>query len=74
MNTLIKALEHGRAAVCFIIQRDDALEWQPNAPMDPDFTESIRKAVENGVEAYAYTCKINLDETTIQRRVPINLE
>lgn len=74
MNTLIKALIYGRASVCFIIQRDDALEWRPNAPMDPDFTESIRKAMENGVEAYAYTCKITLDETTIQKRVPINLK
>lgn len=74
MNTLIKALEYGRAAVCFVIQRDDASEWRPNAEMDPLFTENIRKAAENGVEAYAYTCKITLDETTIQKRIPVNLE
>ncbi len=74
MNTLIKALEHGRATVCFVIQRDDAVEWRPNAIMDPVFTENIKNAVKNGVEAYAYTCRITLDETTIQKRVPVKLE
>ena len=74
MNTLIKALEYGRAAVCFIIQRNDATEWRPNKQMDPEFTENIRKAVQNGVEAYAYTCNINLSGVTIRKRVPVNLE
>ena len=74
MNTLIKALEHGRASVCFVIQRDDASEWHPHVKMDPLFTHNIRKAVKNGVEVYAYTCKITLEETTIEKRVPVNLE
>ncbi|MCB2173151.1 DNA/RNA nuclease SfsA, partial [archaeon] len=42
--------------------------------MDPLFTNNIRKAVENGVEAYAYTCKITLEETNIEKSVPVNLE
>ena len=73
MNTLTKALEYGRASVCFIIQRNDAVEWRPNEKMDPDFTENLRKAVQKGVEAYAYTCKITLEETTIMKRIKINL-
>jgi sugar fermentation stimulation protein A len=74
MNTLVKALEHGRAAVCFIIQRNDAREWRPNQKMDPKFAQALRNAVENGVEAYAYTCDINLETVSILKRVPINLE
>ena len=74
MNTLIRALEHGRAAVCFIIQRNDALEWRPNREMDPDFTENIRKAFQSGVEAYAYTCHISLRGVELKKRVPVNLE
>ena len=74
MNTLIRALEHGRAAVCFIIQRNDALEWRPNKEMDLDFTQSIRKAVQSGVEAYAYTCDISLRGVELKKRVPVNLE
>lgn len=74
MNTLIKALDHGRAAVCFVIQRNDAKEWRPNKKMDPDFTEALKGAVKKGVEAYAYICDIDLCTISIKNRVPINLD
>jgi sugar fermentation stimulation protein A len=74
MNTLVKALKHGRAAVFFIIQRNDAREWRPNEKMDPKFAGAIRTAVKNGVEAYAYTCNINLGTVSIEKRVPIKLD
>jgi sugar fermentation stimulation protein A len=74
MNTLKKALEQGRAAACFIIQRNDAIEWRPNKKMDPNFTYAIKQAVEKGVEVYAYTCKITLDDILIHERIPVNLE
>ncbi len=74
MNTLVKALEHGRAVVCFVIQRNDANEWRPNKAMDPVFTESIRGAVDAGVEAYAYICDINLSTISLKKRVPVNLD
>lgn len=74
MNTLSKAVDKGRAVVCFIIQRNDAKEWKPNIKTDPDFTNAIKKAIENGVEAYAYTCNITLNDIEIRERVPINLE
>jgi len=74
MNTLVKALEHGRAAACFVIQRNDAREWRPNEEMDQKFTASLRNAVENGVEVYSFICDINLDTVSILKRVPINLD
>ena len=74
MNTLIKALEHGRAAVCFIIQRNDAVEWRPNEVMDPEFADALRDAVDAGVEAYAYICDINLCAVSIKNRVPVSLD
>lgn len=74
MNTLVVALEYGRAAACFVIQRNDAREWRPNEEMDPEFTAALRNAVENGVEAYAFTCDINLNMVSIQKRVPVNLD
>lgn len=74
MNTLVVALEHGRAAACFVIQRNDAREWRPNEEMDPEFTAALRNAVENGVEAYAFTCDINLNMVSIQKQVPIKLD
>ena len=74
MNTLVHALEQGRGAACFIIQRNDAVEWRPNKAMDPDFTENIKKAAEKGVEPYAFICDISLTDAKIAKRVPVNLE
>ncbi|NIN70086.1 MAG: DNA/RNA nuclease SfsA, partial [Anaerolineae bacterium] len=37
MRTLVKALEGGRAAVVFVIQRGDAHEFKPNDGTDPVF-------------------------------------
>ncbi len=74
MNTLVVALEHGRAAACFVIQRNDAWKWRPNEEMAPEFTAALRNAVEQGVEAYTFTCDVNLDTVFIQKRVSINLD
>ena len=74
MNTLINALEYGRAAVCFIIQRDDAEEWRPYEERDPKFAQNIKKAIKKGVEAYAYTCKVSLEGVTLSKRISINLD
>ncbi len=74
MGTLIHALNQGRAAVCFIVQRNDAEEWRPHKEMDPDFTYAIIEAVRQGVEVYAYRCHITLQEARISQRIPVNLE
>ncbi len=74
MNTLVKALEHGRATVCFIVQRNDAHEWRPYEIRDPQFTNALRNAVKNGVEAYAYTCKVSIDSVSLEKRIPIKLD
>ncbi|MCW4022044.1 MAG: DNA/RNA nuclease SfsA [Candidatus Bathyarchaeota archaeon] len=52
---LIDAKKEGyRACVLFIIQRINADVFAPNDETDPDFGEAFRKALKNGVEAYAY--------------------
>jgi sugar fermentation stimulation protein A len=73
MATLTKAIEHGRAAVTFIIQRDDAQRFTPNTKMDPNFAKAIAVANQNGVEVYAYTCFVSLEEIYINRRIPVIL-
>jgi sugar fermentation stimulation protein A len=52
---LIDAKKEGyRACVLFIVQRINVDVFAPNDETDPDFGEAFRKAIENGVEAYAY--------------------
>jgi sugar fermentation stimulation protein A len=71
LRTLVKALNIGRAVVVFIIQRKDATKFQSNTKMDPNFTEALSFAVENGVEAYAFISDVTLRGVKILKRVPI---
>ncbi len=73
MGALMKALEGGRAAVVFVIQRGDALEFRPNDGTDPVFGEALRRAASMGVEVYAYVSEVSLQGVEVRERVPLRL-
>ncbi|MFQ5593125.1 MAG: DNA/RNA nuclease SfsA, partial [Anaerolineae bacterium] len=55
VRELMAARQQGhRAAVVFVIQRDDARCFRPHAAADPDFAQVLREAGEAGVEVYAF--------------------
>jgi len=52
---LIEAKKEGyRACILFLIQRPDADSFSSNDEVDPKFGEELRKALNHGVEIYAY--------------------
>lgn len=58
LRELARAMEEGyRAAVLFIIQREDAQGFAPNRRTDPDFALALKEAKAAGVEIYAWKCK-----------------
>ena len=73
MNTLVMALTLGRAGVVFIVQRDDAELFRPFKDRDPGFAGAIEKAVDEGVEIYAYTCNVDLQEIRIKDSIRVVL-
>lgn len=73
LRTLVKALQNGRAAITFVIQRNDAFEFMPNKDLDPDFADALRYAIYNGVEAYAYVSEVTFEGVEIIKRIPIVL-
>ena len=74
LGTLAKAVEAGhRAAVIFVIQREDAQRFSPNDNADPDFAVALRRALAAGVETYSYACRVTLREITLAGQVPIEL-
>jgi len=74
LNSLIHAKEEGyRAAVVFVIQRSDATEFSPHDVADPLLGATLRKAVDAGVEAFAYCCTVSRQEILLADRVPIKL-
>ena len=69
---LIKAKKEGyRACVIFVIQRGDASAFSPNDEIDPNFADTLRLAVSEGVEIFAYRCEVT--ETSVKLKEQINI-
>ena len=73
LKNLENCLTEGRAAILIIIQRSDAKVFSPNNMTDQIFSDTLRRVSELGVEVYAYTCKISLDEAIIAKKIPVKL-
>jgi sugar fermentation stimulation protein A len=58
LDELSGAIDDGfKSAVLFLIIRDDASEFTPNSPMDPDFANALKNADKKGVKIIAYSFK-----------------
>lgn len=62
-----------RAAILFVVQREDAKSLSPYDESDPEFGVALREAVRCGVEAYAYSCCVSREEITLAERIPLLL-
>ena len=54
----------------FVVQRGDAVDFTPHDDADPLFGETLRRAVENGVEVLAYRCRVTPGEIVLSDRIP----
>ena len=71
---LERAVREGhRAAVVFVIQREDVRSFSPNIPADPRFAETLQHAVGAGLEAYAYRCNVTRNGVNLSDAVPVRL-
>ena len=74
VRSLAKVVEAGhRAAVVFVVQRDDCQAFGPHDGADPDFGIALREGMAAGVEAFAYSCRVTETAVTLCRRLPIHL-
>jgi len=62
------------AAVLFIVQRSDAVAFEPHWGRDPQFSEALGQAVKGGVELLIYTTRIQPGSITLGKRIPYDLE
>jgi sugar fermentation stimulation protein A len=62
-----------RACAVFIAQREDLEIFKPYEEIDPLFSETLRTVHDQGVEIFAYRCKINLRSISISRELTIDL-
>lgn len=74
LDELVRVVENGeRAVMFFFVSRADVDGFAPADEIDPVYGETLRRAVEAGVEALAYVARVEPDTITIARRLPIEL-
>jgi len=72
LQELIEAGGAG-AGVLFVCQRSDAREFRPMWDRDPKFGRAIAEAHGAGVRVWCITVKVDMNEMTFFREIPVNL-
>lgn len=62
----------GRAAILFVVQREDADSFAPADAIDPEYGRLLRRAGKEGVEVLAYGCRVSPEEIRVVRRLPVH--
>jgi len=74
LGTLATAKSQGhRAAVIFVVQREDVQRFSPHAEADPAFSQELRRVDQLGVEVYAYRCALTPKEIVLSDQLPVSL-
>lgn len=74
LRDLAQAKREGfRAAILFVIQREDAEAFSPNDEMDREFGKALREAAREGVEVYAYACRVTPEEIELSHEIALSL-
>ena len=60
-----------RAIMVYLIQRDDCDHLSIAADIDPNYDEGLTRALESGVEAVAYSCKLTPEAITVKNAMPL---
>ncbi len=75
LKELIRLRRKGhRAAVVFVIQRQDCDSFRAADEIDPEYGRWLRRAIKAGVEALPYRAKVTQREIVLTHRLPITLE
>ena len=63
--------EGHRAVMIYLVQRQDATRFSLADDIDPDYAVAFVRAMERGVEAYAYRCEMTIEGVSVARSIPI---
>ncbi len=73
MQALAQMVAEGhRAAVVFLVHRDDCERFTPADSIDPDYGVVLRKAFEAGVMVLPYQATVTQKEVVVNRLLPID--
>lgn len=60
-----------RAVIFFCVSRDDVRRMRPAYEIDPLYAETLKKAVDKGVEALAYVIQVNDSGIILAQSIPV---
>lgn len=74
VEELRRAVAEGeRAAMVFVVQREDAEAFAPHDEADPALGRALHRAVQDGMEVYAYACQVSRHEVRLDRPLKVKL-
>jgi sugar fermentation stimulation protein A len=62
-----------RAAMLYIVQREDVSTFKPAMSLDPQYATLLREAHKSGVEILVYQCRMGLQELSLGQSLPFEL-
>jgi sugar fermentation stimulation protein A len=75
LHELVERVKEGdRAAMVYVVQREDGHAFEPAADLDPDYAKGLAWAVGQGVEAWALGCKVSPEGVEAVRLLPTSLK
>lgn len=74
LRELMKLKKEGfRAAMLYVVQREDVSHFSPAASIDPVYSRLLREAHEAGVEILVYQCRMDTEELKLGKSLPFSL-
>jgi len=75
LRELMQMVSQGhRAVIFYCVQRNDAHEFRPSENIDPEYTKTLCKAVDMGVEALAYCATVSPTEIKLVQSLPVIIQ
>ncbi len=63
-----------RAVMVYLVQRADCAYFRIAADIDPTYAAGLRRALESGVEAVCWSCRITPEAIELDRPLPLRLD
>ena len=63
-----------RGVIFFLVGREDCQRFEPAVDIDPDYAQTLRNVIGEGVEVLAYACRVNPQEWTLDHRLPVVID
>ena len=72
LSELISLKKQGfRAAIFYVIQRNDVKKFQPAFEIDPAYADLFSLAIEAGVEVLCYECNLSEQGVRVSKKIPL---